>query len=426
MNKEVLKKIITSNNKFVRSEIQLNKRHILDTLPEMKKVVILYGVRRSGKTFILFEEMLKHPEKYSLYIDFEDERLSEFTSNDFETLLAAFHEIYPESIDQIKYFFLDEVQNISGWEKFARRAVERENIKVYAAGSSSKITPSEIDTSLRGREWSVEIFPYTFGEYLTEKNIKPGNVYLYGKKQSLLINYLNEYMKWGGFPEAVMIDDEFNRSKLLKQYMSAMFFRDIVEKYKISNITLIETLMEKIYSSYSCKLSLNAFYKQYKNLFPISKDALFEYYKYLLRSSLALEVKLFTESAYKRNRNPSKVYLVDPGLALHVRSEDNGRLLENLIFLHLRRKNKEIFYYAGNGECDFIVRDDSSISAFQVTYSLNDENRERELSGLLEGCHDLGISSGTIITFDQEDSFTKSGIEIDVIPAYRWLITNNK
>ncbi len=422
MEKEKLKEIILSNREFIDREIKevVKREHI--HLPErLKKVAIFYGVRRSGKTFVLFDLFKKYYDR-ALYIDFEDERLMDFTAKDFETLKEAFDELFPHLLNKKKYFFLDEIQNIKGWEKFCRRAVEKENINVFVAGSSSKIMPLEIHTSLRGRAWSIEISPFSFREYLGTTNIPLSNEYLYGSKKIIIKNHFSNYTNWGGFPEIVLLESDFEKRKLLDEYMGAMFFRDLVERFNMNNTSLLDTLTDKLFSSFTHKFSVNAFYKQYKGKFLFSKDSLYNYYKNFIKSMLVFEVKIFAESTYKRQRNPAKIYVADPGLARKVTSEDRGRILENIVFLQLRKKAKGIFYFAEKGECDFVVKMENDLFPCQVCFELSEENREREINGLVECCRQLNKPKGLILTNDQEDKMKVENTSIKILPVWKWLL----
>ncbi len=423
MNKELIKQVIVSNNEYIHKYINsIVKREDIHLPQSLNKVIIFYGVRRSGKTFVLFDLFKKHTAN-SIYIDFEDDRLQDFSLGDFEKLKEALFELKPELIGKKLLFFLDEVQNVKAWEKFCRRAVERENISIFVSGSSSKIMPYEMHTGLRGRVWSMELLPFSFREYLISKNIDldDKNIF-YGTNKAFLKNHFLKYLNWGGFPEASFIESEFEKRKLLKEYMSAMFFRDLVERYKITNIQLLETLINKLFSSFSTKLSLTSFYKQYKGKFPFSKDLLFKYYKYIVESMLVFEVKKFAESAYKRTRNPSKIYLVDTGLCKRLTSKDTGRQLENIIYLELRRRGYNIFYFEEGKECDFIVSKDNKFFPFQITYELNENNIKRETEGLIEACKWFHLKNGVIITYDEEKDIRIDGIDIKIVPAWKWLV----
>jgi len=424
LGSEILKEIIVSNENFITKDIKtIVERENIFLPAKLNKVIVFYGVRRSGKSYVLFDFFKKHKNS-ALYVDFEDERLADFEVKDFQRLKEAFLELKPHLLEQEMFLLFDEVQNIKGWERFSRRAVERENIKVFVTGSSSKMMPEEFHTSLRGRSWSIELLPFSFREYSRTKGIdlKDASV-VYGPKKPMLKKYFSEYLKWGGFPEIVLSISELEKRKLIKEYLEAMFFKDLVERFALTNIHLLDSLREKIFSSFSLKLSLTAFYKQYKDKFPFSKDSLFLYYKHFLNSMLAFEVRKFSESSYKRLRNPAKIYLVDTGIARRVTSADSGRLLENVVFLELRRKGGEIFYFEEKRECDFIVKDSrGSLSAYQVIWELNEENESREINGLIEACRSLGIKKGIILSSDEEGKRKKDNISIEIIPVWKWLL----
>ncbi|HAJ34016.1 MAG TPA: hypothetical protein DCK79_11815 [Candidatus Atribacteria bacterium] len=427
ISKSILKEIIIANEEFISQNIrQIVKRENLSFPEKLKKAVILYGVRRSGKTYILFDLFKKHKDS-SLYLDFEDERLTDFEVKDFEGLKDIFLELKPELIDKELIFLFDEIQNIKGWERYCRRIVERENIKVFVTGSSSRVMPLEIHTSLRGRAWSTEVTPFSFREYLHIKgiNIKDKKI-IYGSKKALIKKYFSEYIKWGGFPEVSLLKSDFEKRKVIKEYIEAMFFKDLVERFNITNIHLLKALTEKLFSSFSTKFSLTAFYKQYHQKFPFSKDILFSYYHHFLDSMLVFEIKKFSESSYKRLRNPAKIYLADTGICKKVTSADWGRILENIVFLELRRKGDEIYYFAEKRECDFIVKNNANgqLFPYQVTFELKEENEEREMAGLVEACKKLGLKKGTIFTFDEEDNKVIEGINIQILPVWKWLLNS--
>ena len=425
ISNSILKDIIISNEEFISQHIkQIVKRENISFPEKLKKAIILYGVRRSGKTHILFDLYKKHKDR-SLYLDFEDERLNGFEAKDFEVLKDVFLELKPTLIGKELIFLFDEIQNIRGWERFCRRVVERENIKVFVSGSSSRVMPLEIHTSLRGRAWSTEVTPFSFREYLYLKgmDIKDKNI-IYGSKRALVKKYFAEYLKWGGFPEVSLLKSDFEKRKVIKEYLEAMFFKDLVERFNITNIHLLKALTEKLFSSFSTKLSLTAFYKQYQQKFPFSKDTLFSYYHHFLESMLVFEIKKFSESSYQRLRNPAKIYLVDTGICKKVTSADWGRMLENIVFLELRRKGDEVYYFAERRECDFIVKDDNSgkLFPYQVTLELKEENKEREIAGLIEACKRLDIKEGIIFTYDEEGSVVVEGINIQILPVWKWLL----
>ncbi len=419
---ETIKEIIRSNEDFILREIgAVVAREGLCLPSGTRKVGVIYGVRRSGKTFLLYDLFKKHATG-ALYIDFEDERIRDIRLGDLERIKDAFFELKPQLLGKDKCLFLfDEIQNVPGWEKFARRMVEKERIGIFVAGSSSKITPRQLHTSLRGRAWSIALYPFSFPEFLRLKGIDPSRP-IYGKGRVLVKSWFMQYLKWGGFPEIGFSESDFERTKILGEYLDAMFFKDLVERFNITNIHLLEALKESLFSSFSGKFSLASFYKQYKGKFPFSKDMLYSYYRYFTESMLVSEVRLYSPSAYRRMRNPPKVYLVDPGLGRKLGTQDLGRRLENLVFIELKRKGYELHYFEERNECDFVVKEDANTRrAIQVSWELNQDNREREINGLCQCCRSLGLKHGTIITSDQESEERIDGIAVRAIPFWKWV-----
>jgi len=423
ISKNIIKEIILSNRAFILESVSGIVPRAAAEVAAPGKTVIMHGIRRSGKTFILYD-IFRRNRDAALYLDFEDDRLAGFTAADFLTVQDAFLELRREAVGRIVYLF-DEIQHVEGWERFCRRVTERENTAVYVTGSSSKLMPLEVDTAIRGRAWSVAVFPFSFPEFLQLRIGRlEGNEILYGTGKVETKRLFAEYAKWGGFPETALAAGPLDKTKLLKEYLRAMFFRDLVERYGMTNIALFDALADKLFSSFSTRLSLTAFYRQYKDLFPFSKDLLFQYFHHFEESMLIFAVRKFSESSYKRSRNPVKIYPADTGLCRRVASEDAGRILENIVFIELARRGGEVYYFEEKQECDFVVKGEEGVgfAAFQVCRELTDENRRREAAGLIAACRRLNVNEGTILTDDQEWEEEAEGIKISVRPVWRWLI----
>ncbi len=425
MNKEVLKEIIVSNKEFIKSIPFIIERNILKLHNNLQKVIILYGARRTGKSYILYDILNKNYDR-CLYIDFEDERLNDFKTEDFQILYESFFELYIELLETKSevYFLFDEIQNVKNWEKFVRRISEKEFINVVITGSSSKLMPVGINTALRGRALSIPVYPLSFCEYLKIKKSDFSNKKIYGKNKIIIKNLFEKYLKYGAFPEIAVIDDEYMINKVLKEYMDAMYFKDLVEHFKISNIVLLDILREILFSSYSLKCSLTAIYKKYKNTISFSKDTLYLYYKYFIESMLIYEVAYLSDSHIKRKTQPKKMYILDNGLAKKIISDNFGRLLGNLIFIQLMRLEYEVYFLSNGFECDFVYKNNNKWNVIQVCWELNDLNNDREYNGILKACSFLNIKEALIITSEQEYEIYYEKIKIKVIPAYKWLINS--
>ena len=423
ISKNIIKELILSSRTFILESLPGIVPRVSADITAPGKTVILYGIRRSGKTFILYDIFLRNRDT-GLYLDFEDDRLTGFTAADFTTVQDAFLELQPEAAGKIVYLF-DEIQHVAGWERFCRRVTERENAAVYVTGSSSKLMPLEVDTAIRGRAWSVAVFPFSFPEFLQfRQGTVDRNEILFGAQKVETKRLFAEYARWGGFPETALAVAPLDKTKLLQEYLRAMFFRDLVERYGMTNIPLFDALSDKLFSSFATRMSLTAFYRQYKDLFSFSKDLLFQYFHNFEESMLIFAVRKFSESSYKRSRNPVKIYPVDTGLCRRVASEDAGRILENIVFIELARRGGEVFYFEEKQECDFVVKDGEGarLAAFQVCRELTDENRLRETGGLTAACRRLDLIEGTILTDDQEWEEEAEGIKINIRPVWRWLL----
>jgi predicted AAA+ superfamily ATPase len=246
---------------------------------------------------------------------------------------------------------------------------------------------------------------------------------LHGRESIAVKHHFTHYARWGGFPEVCFAESEFEKRKILREYLDAMFFKDMVERYRITNVPLLDLLFDKVFSSFSTKLSITAFYKQYHENMPFSKDILFNYYRYMQQSMLMYEVKMFAESSYKRMRNPAKIYPADIGLCRKITSVDTGRILEAIVFLEFKRRGGEVFYFTGRHECDFVVKTgDAEFIPYQVCADLHDKNREREIEGLKEACEHLSRKQGFLLTDNEEDELSIDSIKISVLPVWKWIL----
>jgi uncharacterized protein len=420
----LIKEVLVSNERWIeQSAERLVPRQIADVPSNLSKVLVLYGIRRSGKTSLLYQRFLA--EKWrSLYVDFEDDRLAGFELSDFSRLTECAVELRPGLANKPLLLLLDEVQRVQGWERFCRRAVEREGHTVIVSGSSSKIMPAEIATELRGRSIAVQVFPFSFEEFLRARGVASvGARARHGPGKALLRHHFADYLRWGGFPEVARLEHDVDRARLLHEYLAAMYFRDLAERYAVANIPLLDALSDKLFSSFSTRLSLAQVAKQYKGQFPFSKDGLYGLYKNFRSSLLVYEARMFAESSYKRQRNPPKIYLADTGLCRRVTSADTGRLLENVVFLELKRRGAEVFHFQATRECDFVTRDDAGgLAVFQVTVELSEHTREREIAGLAEAAGAIGAKRGVVITAADDGELYRDGVTIAIAPVWRWLL----
>ena len=390
------------------------------------KIISVIGVRRSGKTYILYDTIKKLLDKgiekeKILYLNFEDERLL-LNRDTFDMILQAYQEIYPEINFQDIYMFFDEVQNIEYWEKFIRRVYDTKCKNIFISGSNSKLLSSEIATELRGRAITYKIYPLNFEEYLTFKNVNKSYKTL--KEKSNILYNLEKYLAEGSFPEVLFVDKRV-RMKILQEYFNVMIFRDIIDRYRVSSPMILKIFIKKIFSSVTKTFSVNKVYNDLKSMgYKISNSYLYEYMDYSEAVFLTISIDKYDFSEIKQIKSEKKVYIIDNGLLANIEfsvSSNKGKLLENAVCLELIKSGKKVYYFKDKYECDFIVEENKDCYPVQVAYEMNDEEtRKREYRGLFEACKYLGQSKGTIITFDYEEIIQYKGIIIDIIPFYRY------
>jgi len=420
MNKEGIKKVIVGQREAKR-EIQYvdrDSRVQHDVSSNDPFIRIVAGVRRCGKS-TLVEQIRKSNAETDFTLNFDDNRLTEFSASDFEKLYEAFHELYePE-----KTWYFDEIQNIEGWELFVRR-LHNEGHKVFITGSNARMLSAELGTHLTGRYIQTELFPYSFPEFLRFKNIHLTKNYVYSPEETTLLKKIfRDYVIRGGFPEYL----QTQLPDYLKLLYENIIYRDIVARHQIRNTQTLLEMAHYLISNVSKETSYNAL----KNNFGLSNAiTVKDHIAYLEDAYLLFSINKFDYSLKKQLSNPKKIYCIDTGLAGMVSfafSENYGRMLENIVFLHLRRKYTGIYYHKKAWECDFLVVNHTKVEkAVQVSRSLYEaETRKREIRGLLEAMQQYGLKDGYIITEDEEEHIEENGFGIHVIPAWKYLLADS-
>lgn len=434
--KEVLKQLIID---FVGQVIPKPYMRDLDfpVLPlGINKGLVLIGMRRSGKTWAMYQEMLRLladgvAKQQLLYINFEDDRLSEFEASDWQSLLPAYIESYPDQANQLSYIFLDEVHVAPDWEKFVLRLIDHENVKVILSGSSAKMLSKEIATHLRGRTLVREIFPMSFTEMLHAKNISFASPITTNQRASLQ-GCLDRYLLEGGFPETIHANPAL-RIELIQNYIESVVYRDIVERYGLSNIIAVKQFIIHAIKSSASLLSINKMFNAFKSLgMSVSKNALYEYAQYFEDAYCLFFVPAFEFSMRERTTKPMKVYPVDPGviLAYSVKpTYEQASTFETTVYLHLRRHYKDIYYYhtPSGKEVDFLVRSaQGSIALYQAALSVDDpKTLAREIAALEEAMKTLGVNESYLITREKTQTMHVSSGKVHCMSLLNLLIDPN-
>lgn len=422
--KETFKKLIVNFQERTFGRIVPRDYEIPTTT---KKIVSLIGVRRSGKTYILYsliEKLRKTIDPQNIvYINFEDDRLFPLKLENLDDLMEGYYELYPEKREEKVYLFLDEVQNVEGWEKYIRRIDDTLNLQLYITGSSSKLLSSEIATSLRGRTITYEIFPFSFKEYLRHKEIE---VNLYSSKSiSFVKNAFNSYLVDGGFAETFDETPDVQK-RILKDYLDLIIYKDVVERYGIKNQSLLKHLIKYMFVNMGTLISVNKLYNDYKSQgYKVGKDTLQDYLSYLQEAYTLFTTSIYRNSVREEQRNPKKLYAIDNGfkkLFSISLSDDYSKLYENLAFLHLRRESSEVYYFKEKQEVDLYVHTDKE-HLVNVSYAIEDEKTlTREINALREGMKYFKLSQAYLVTAERNEVVEVAEGSIEVIPMWKWLL----
>jgi predicted AAA+ superfamily ATPase len=386
---------------------QLISRSIkIEEIP--KKICALVGMRRSGKTTLLYQKIVglirqKKPLTRILFLNFEDDRFSGLGEKEFGELVDTFYQLFPENHTAECYLFFDEIQYVAHWPRVLRRLLDTKNVHVTITGSSAKMLSTQIATALRGRSLATEVFPFDFNEYLSSHSVKRPQVI--GKpSRDVLLRHLRSYLLTGGFPEIQFVSSE-SRIRILQDYVQVVTFRDIVERYQVSNLVLIKRLIHALLCNVGRRYTVNKWFNDFRSEgIVVGKNTLYEYLEYISDAYLGFSVPLFSPSVKKQQVNPKKFYAVDTGLvtAFSLTPErELGHYFENLIYLDLRRRGATLYYYLTKTgkEVDFLAVDArGNKELIQVCWDISDrKTRERETAALAEAEAELGIK-GRIVT----------------------------
>lgn len=420
MNTQQIIRVIDFWQKTIEKN-KLEDRLLVETLDyESKEIIDIIGPRRSGKSSIL-KLIIKHLdlEDNFLFINFEDPF---FIENNSPHIIEEFISVFKEYFNpNLKYLFLDEIQEINQWERAVRKLRDSGEFKIFITGSSSKLLSGEVSTLLTGRHLSYKVFPLSFSEFLNFKNVNIKHKKDIILNQKAIAKYFYKYMNIGSFPEVVLTENP----ELVKNYFYDILQKDIVMRYDIREKEILEKIAIYSLSNSSKIMSIESL----KKTFGISFALTSSYVSYLKNSFLIFELPQFSYSPKKQQRSLKKIYSIDSGLANAVSfrfSKDSGRILENIVFLHLKMTGKEIYYYKtkNNLEVDFIIKERTEEKELiQVSWSLDDKKtREREIKSLLSAMNELSISKGLILTDDEEEVIIIGQKTIIVKPTYEWLL----
>lgn len=423
MEKAVLKEVILEQKKALRSFDTGTKRDIMDMIAgylPMPHAVIISGIRRVGKSTLLAQIIKNYYKDEMFYFSFEDERLINFRLEDFNNLYEIFLELYGEK----KVFFFDEIQNVPKWEIFIRRMQDKGS-KFFLTGSNASLLSKELGTKLTGRCIMLELYPFSFEEFLNFKGyLLHKDAFSYTTERAEIKKYFNEYLGKGGMPEYLKYKDMV----LLKRIYEDILYRDIVARYEIKEVKALRELAFYFLSNVTGLFS----YNNLKQILQLgSVNTVRSYVDYLENSFLLSATNRFSYSLKQQFIANKKIYCIDNGIVESVSfqfSKNKGRFLENLVFVELKRRHGDIYYYktTNNLEVDFLVKEGKNkFSLYQVSESLNNAKvRQREINSLVSAMDELKINNAFILTEDSEERIQDKNKAITVKPVYKWLLEN--
>lgn len=390
------------------------------------KIITLAGVRRSGKTYHLFNliNQLKSqgvsPEQI-IYFNFEDERLK-METKELDMILQSYRELYPKINLSDCYFFFDEIQEVMGWEKFVSRVYTSISKQVFVTGSNATLLSKEIATALRGRTITYEVYPLSFVEFVsvTQPNLNADRT----ADQSLLKSLFNQFLTQGGFPELVNQSADV-QAAILQGYFNVMIIKDLIDRYQISTTATLRYFCKRVVANTGGEFSVNKIYHELKSQgYQVSKDTLYQFQEYVEAIYLNRFISKYSPSVVKAEFSQKKSYVIDQGLGValdYKLSQDQGRLLETTLALELIKAGRQITYQKNGTECDFVTLDRGQVTqAIQVALDIEDpQTRDRELKGLAQTCRIHGLSQGTLVTLDHEEEVVYLDTQISITPAWR-------
>lgn len=390
------------------------------------EVVVLKGIRRSGKSTLLLNH-IRHlcdqgvKREEILFVNFEDPRFGTELNSD---LLEQIFEVYQEFVNDTTkpHLFLDEVQNVKQWEKWVLTGYELNRAHFYVTGSSSKLLSREFGTALSGRYLAINTLPLGFDEYLQFEELpSPTKANLVTQKLHFKKAF-NDYLTTGGFPKVVSLSDDLTRQEILS-YFETIILKDIVARHNLKNYGSVKKVALYLLSNIGKPFNLN----KVRTSLSLSYELADKYFEYLKDTFLLFEIYQYDHSLKKQFANRRKVYCIDNGILSHVAfriSEDYGRYLENVVFVELVHRELEVYFHQQKKECDFVIKQGLQITwAIQVSRSLQDEDtKKREIAGLTEAMKTHGLQVGLILTEDEEYETEADEFKITVKPVWKWML----
>lgn len=427
MNKDVFKGLIA----LKQSEMPFSALPRDVRLPiDEEEIVTIPGVRRCGKSTVMelaVNALLDSgvSKERILWIGFDDERLARMSSDDLNGILTAYMEMHPDIPLKDAFLFFDELPLVDGWELFVLRVYKNYCRHVFVCGSNAHVLSKEMKSALRGWPHEIEVWPLSFREFCRFKGVDADGCL--ESEQARIRVAFDEFNRYGGFPAPVLKKEVSAKFRILQGYFDTMILRDFVEHWSIPDPALLRHFLKRVMGGIANPLSVNAIYNEVKSLgFKVSKNTLYDWLDKACGIYLFLEAPKFSRSVARERQAMSKYYVVDNGLrtaTLLAQADDDGKQLENTVFMHLFRNKGplgKICHYRERQDCDFVVCRETDVDRLvQVSWSLEDPvTRKREIAGIVEAAHELSCSDLVIVTHDEEGETIEDGCKINIVPAW--------
>jgi len=416
-NEQIRAMLLEQMDAFWKRDTGILREKLADVAnaADLPHAVIISGMRRVGKSTLLAQMAHRLGKDAFYYLNFEDERLIGFQAQDANDLYQALVEVFGER----KIFIVDEIQNVTGWERFVRRFMDLGH-KFYITGSNASLLSRDLGTRLTGRYVPVELFPFSFREFLHFRRAAiPDLTHLTTPEKARLQNALNEYLHLGGIPDAL----KYPELSITRTLYDDVLYRDIATRYQVIGVQPLREVAYALISNPAGMVNYNKLKEQYRLG---SVNTIRAYVEYLENSWLLFTTRLYDYSLKRQQIAPKKIYCIDTGLVNSVGfnfSPNSGKLLENLVFLALRRRTREIYYYAtpGGYEIDFYLPENRML--IQVAQNLsNPATRDRELRALEDAAGAVNAQRTLILSDDNEDDFQLNGVPVQVRSTAAWLL----
>lgn len=415
IDKELIKSIISEGYDYI-PQVEIVPR---DVKLETSGNYVFVGVRQAGKSYTLYQQMQRKldegvPVENLVYINFDDERLHGMSADQLDLILQANYSVR----DTKPTFFFDEIQNVEGWENFARR-LANQKYQVYITGSNAKMLSRDIQTVLGGRYIDVSVYPYNFAEFLSANGVELGSRWMYGQKRGEVERAFNDYFQWGGFPELTRFKE---KRVWLNGLYNRIFFNDLIVRNKVKNEEALRLALRKLAENVRQPVSYTRLCNMIKAVgVSCGTATIIEYINHFMDACLIFPLQNYA-SRFVERETTKKFYFVDNGLLNLFLLENQSALLENICAIELRKRyGDKLYYYMHNIEIDFYVPEEDL--AIQASYRLSDESTiERGVNALVKLHKVHPLKKAIIVTKDEETTINKGILTIDIVPVWKWLL----